>query len=97
MIRGLFHRPRHLTGVPVAEIHERLHNELIPVVFGGTDNMQIVRRSSDGEQFLQWTGAVLRVPTNWEPESNPGHFIITPPDALDTIPALIGGALRGVL
>ncbi len=36
-------------------------------------------------------GAVLTVPTNWEPESNPGHFIIDPPDALGTIPALIGG------
>ena len=33
----------------------------------------------------------LTVPTNWEPESNPGHFIIDPPDALGTIPALIGG------
>ena len=58
MIRGLFHRPRHLTGVPVAEIHERLHSELIPVVFGGNDNMRIVRRASDGEQFFQWNGVV---------------------------------------
>lgn len=91
MIRGLFHRPRHLTGVPVAEIHERLHSELIPVVFGGTDNLRIVRRASDGEQFIEWVGAVLTVPTNWEPESNPGHFIIDPLDALGTIPALIGG------
>ena len=82
-IRGIFHRPRHSTGVPVAELHERLHEDLVPV---GLDAAMMRRACTCGDEFYVWRGMV-RIPRNWEPEA--GMFVVPVPPEVENFPALV--------